>query len=96
LRPTGPPTSFTEPVRLWFFDRDNESLRLETRYDNDTHEFVAVVHYPDGQELHRRFKEGDAFRVWLQAFERALGVKRWRGRGGPIVLPYGWPNQPLD
>jgi hypothetical protein len=81
---------------LWFFDRDNESLRLETRYDNETQEFVAIVRYPDGQELNRRFREGDAFRTWLEAFERALGAKRWQGRGGPIVLPYGWPDKPLE
>lgn len=28
---------------LWFFDREEESLRLETRYDNDRAEFVATV-----------------------------------------------------
>ena len=77
---------------LWFFDRDNESLRLETRYDNSTLEFVALVRYPDGRDLERRFRDRREFREWLEAFERALGAKHWRGRGGPIVLPYGWPG----
>ena len=35
---------------LWFFEREKESLRVETRYDNDTSEFVTVVRYPDGHE----------------------------------------------
>ena len=46
---------------LWFFDRDNESLRLETRYDNETLEFVAVVRYADGRDLERRFRQRGEF-----------------------------------
>jgi hypothetical protein len=26
----------------WFFERNEESLKLETRYDNDTSEYVAA------------------------------------------------------
>ena len=49
---------------LWFFDREDESLRLETRYDNDRSEFVAVVRYPDGRERSERFSTlGDFRRV---------------------------------
>ena len=79
---------------LWF-DRDDESLRLETRYDNDTSEFVAIVHYPDGQTQQKRFVDGDEFRLWLETFERNLDVQHWTGRSGPIILPYGWPDKPL-
>jgi hypothetical protein len=35
---------------LWFFERDQHSVRLETRYDYDTAEYVAVATYPDGRE----------------------------------------------
>ena len=38
---------------IWFFDRDKDLLRLETRFDNATVEFVAVVHYSDGRTLER-------------------------------------------
>jgi hypothetical protein len=57
---------------VWFFDRAAESLRLETRFDNDTREFVGVVRSPNGQGLERRFRSGEEFRNWLQAFEAAL------------------------
>jgi hypothetical protein len=77
---------------IWFFDRDRDLLRLETRYDNTTLEFVAVVHYSDGRTLERRFAQSKAFREWLEAFERALEGQRWKGRSGPVVLPYGWPE----
>lgn len=81
---------------VWFFDRAAESLRLETRFDNDTGEFVGVVRYPNGQGLERRFRSGEEFRKWLQAFEAALAAERWQGRRGPIVLPYGWPDTPAE
>ena len=80
---------------LWFFERGQKSLRLETRYDNATSEFVVMVRYPDGREQSERFAEGDACRRWLEAFEQNLAVQDWIGRGGPIVLPYGWPDKPL-
>jgi hypothetical protein len=35
---------------LWWFGRNEESLQLETRYDNETAEFVAIVRHPDANE----------------------------------------------
>ena len=80
---------------LWFFDRDDEALRLETRYDNESAEFVAIVNYPDGQIHEKRFGNIDAFRLWLEMFERNLALQHWTGRSGPLLLPYGWPNKRL-
>ena len=28
---------------LWFFERNDEQVKLETRFDNDTQEYVAIV-----------------------------------------------------
>jgi hypothetical protein len=80
---------------LWFFERDDESLKIETRYDNNTSEFVVIVRYPNGQEHSERFTDGDDFRRWLEAFEQTLAAQHWTGRSGPIILPYGWPDKPL-
>jgi len=77
---------------LWFFDRGDECLRVETRHDNDTSEFVATVDYPDGSQRVERFGTVGDFRDWLIAFERLLREERWTGRSGPIVLPYGWSS----
>ena len=79
---------------LWFFDRDDQSLRLETRYDNDTAEFVAIVRWPDGREQTERFTELEAFRTWLVAFDNAVEAERWKPNS-PVILPYGWPNKRL-
>jgi hypothetical protein len=78
---------------LWFFECDDESLTIETRYDNDTSEIVVIVHYPDGHEDTERFANGDECRLWLEAFEQTLAAQNWTGRGGPIILPYGWPKR---
>ena len=80
---------------LWFFERADESLRLETRYDNKTSEFLVVVSYPDGRERTEQFATLEDFRRCLQAFEHVLHQQHWTGRNGPIVLPYGWPDERL-
>jgi hypothetical protein len=78
---------------LWLFERDEESLKLETRYDNDRSEFMAFIRYPDGHEHTERFSDAEAFRSWLVAFEGDLETQRWTLHGsGPVFLPHGWPD----
>jgi hypothetical protein len=78
---------------LWFFERGPQAVRLETRYDNDAAEYVAVATYPDGREATERFPDADSFRRWLEAWERTLEAEHWSRRGPPIVLPDGWPHR---
>ena len=40
---------------LWFYRRDQASLSLETRYDNDASQYVAIVVHPDGRRDIERF-----------------------------------------
>jgi hypothetical protein len=79
---------------LWFFERKDERLRLETRYDNDRHEFVAVIRWPDGREQTERFTEIREFRKYLVALDRVLEFARWKPTS-PVFLPYGWPDKRL-
>ena len=78
---------------LWFFRRQEESLRLETRYDNKASEYVAVVRWPDGRQQTEQFTKGEAFRAWLAAFEDALDGEFWSRDRSPVVLPDGWPDK---
>ena len=81
---------------LWFFEPNEESLELETRYDNDASELMAIIRYPDGHEHTERFTAADEFRSWLVAFERNLETQHWTRHGdGPLFLPDGWPNKRL-
>jgi hypothetical protein len=80
---------------LWFFERDNTSLQLETRYDNQSEEIVVTVRRPDQPSRIERFKDLASCRDRLLALERELKAERWEPRqGGPVVLPYGWPEKP--
>ena len=69
---------------IWFYRRDRMALSLETRYDNDTSDYVAVVIHPDGRRETQRFERREAFRVWLQAFENGSRLNSGR-RTGPRI-----------
>jgi len=76
---------------LWFYERNDDCLRVETKYDREASEYVVMVRYADGREQIQRFAETVAFRVWLESLERTLQKERWTLRGGPEILPGGWP-----
>jgi len=82
---------------LWFFERNDEQVKLETRFDNDTREYLAIVRWPDGRERTERCSTAETFRERLLALERELETERWRRTGPMIVLPDGWPDKrPTD
>ena len=83
-------------IMVWLFERSDESLQIETRYDNDTSEFVAIIRHPDGHEHTERFRESDQLRAWLVTWERDLETQHWTPQaGGPVFLPDGWPDRKL-
>jgi hypothetical protein len=78
---------------LWFYERDHVSLRVETRYDNETAEYVAILYHPDGRQEMQRFDKRDAFREWLVSLEQYLEADRWTRQGPPHILSDGWPDK---
>ena len=80
---------------LWFFEREDESLNLETKYDNDTSECLVIVRYADGRDHVQRFSDREEFGARLQVFEKNLELQHWRAQSGPLILPYGWPKKRL-
>jgi len=79
---------------VWFYKRGHVSLSLETRFDNETSEYVAVVLHPDGRRETERFDRKELFGAWLTAFEERLAKDRWAADGPAHVLPDGWPDRP--
>ena len=53
-----------DETMIWFFARDGEELRVETRYDSDAAEYLLVVCWPDGDQ-HERFVDVSEFRSRL-------------------------------
>jgi len=78
---------------IWFYTRDEDSLRLETRYDNDTLEYVGIITRLDGTRDVRRFATVDTFREWLVALEEDLRAQHWASSAEPQILPDGWPDK---
>ena len=74
---------------VWLFERNSESLHLETRYDSDTAEFVLVMHRPNGGPQIERFKNVVTFRERLEVLETQLEADRWT-QHGPTFLRDGW------
>ncbi len=80
---------------VWFFQRGDASVRLETRYDNETAEFVVNVKWLDGRENTERFTDREEYRLRLVALENSFEIERWVRRGPPMILQDGWPNKRL-
>lgn len=78
---------------IWFWSREKEKMRLETRYDNDTSEYVMVVERPDGKREIERFSDIGVFRTRLIALEQRLEADRWTQSGRPEVVPEWFPNR---
>jgi hypothetical protein len=79
---------------LWFYTRNQQSLTLETRYDNATHEFVGIVTGLASSPITKRFSKAEAFREWIDTLERSLAEERWKADGAPHILPDGWRDKP--
>jgi hypothetical protein len=75
---------------IWFFARGSQSLRVETRYDNVTAEFLLVVPRQDGVGEIERFRDADAFRTRLEALQEQLQADHWTAVGQPVLLKDGW------
>ena len=79
---------------VWFYTRNQQSLTLETRYDNMADEFVGILTGLAGPPITKRFRTADAFRVWIEGLERDLGEQQWKADGPPHILPDGWRDKP--
>ena len=77
---------------LWFYERDQHSLTLETRYDADAAQSVVSVRWPDGREQIERFSDLETFRDWLTSFDRALEAEYWQQNNAVPCLMGGPPS----
>ena len=81
---------------VWFFTRHRERVQMDTFYDNDAHEFVLRLFYPDGTQAVERFAALDHFRQAIEGAERRLTADRWAQDGGPIFIPEGFPKRRVN
>jgi len=80
---------------IWFWMRGDEKMQVETRFDNNTSEFVIVTRHPDGHEDFERFPDLVSFRKRLHSLERKYETDKWAQSRGPEIVPDGFPKRPL-
>jgi hypothetical protein len=79
---------------IWFFGRDDQELRVETRYANDTGEYLLVICWPDGDQC-ERFTDAAEFRSRLIEVETRLEAERWARARAPVVVRDGLPRRSM-
>jgi hypothetical protein len=82
-------------MMIWFFARGQESLRVESRVDNETGDYVATADYFDGRYDEMRFRTLEDITRWLQNTEARLLGERWTGNGLPLI-PYRWAHRAVE
>lgn len=75
---------------MWFYERPGASLRIETRVDSATGDYLLQVERPGQPTTTERFKNLHAFEKRLLAIEEQLAAERWTQVSGPEILPHGW------
>ena len=80
----------TRHYTVWFFERGDEVLELETHYDDKAAECILELRGPNLAPITERFTDRAEFRTRLLAIERDLTSQRWRQTRRPVVLPNGW------
>jgi len=75
---------------IWFFARGNEAVRVETRFDNSSREYVLEVGWANRPLETERFRDHAAFEARVAKVEARLRNESWAQVGGPEILPDGW------
>jgi hypothetical protein len=75
---------------VWFFARGNEALRVETRFDNSSREYVLEVDWANRPLGTERFRDHAAFEARVAIVEARLRADAYAQVGGPQILADGW------
>ena len=74
---------------LWIYERSNQTLHIETKFDNETNEYVLIIHPLDGTQQVERFRDVASFQVRVDNLERQLHADHWQSHG-MITMRDGW------
>jgi hypothetical protein len=77
-------------LMIWFFERGTDSLKIETRYNNDASEYELVWHLPDGTRTIESFAREAEFRRRSEEVEAQLLEESWHPAASPQLLRDSW------
>ena len=75
---------------IWTFERNDEVVRLETRIDNITGEYLLVCAWAERSPEMERFRDRAEFEFRIRALEAYLAADQWSQVGDPTILSDGW------
>jgi hypothetical protein len=75
---------------IWTFERGAEIVRVETRVDQSTGEYVLVSIWADGRTETQNFQDHAEFDVRVRILEAQLAADNWSLAGSPTIVPDGW------
>jgi hypothetical protein len=75
---------------IWLFERGDEVLRLETRVDNASGEYVLVSTWSESETRVERFHDHGKYQARILALEGQLAADHWTQVGSPQILSDGW------
>lgn len=75
---------------IWIFERDHRAVRVETRFDKESAEYIATIDWGDGRIDVERFLDLEAFQTRLVELERTLLSEQWKQVGGPTLIRKDW------
>jgi hypothetical protein len=75
---------------IWLFERGEQALKLETRYDRTRKEYTIAITRPDSTTETERYSIFAEFHARVLALEHELETDRWRQMGPPSAIPGDW------
>jgi hypothetical protein len=72
------------------FERESESLRIETRYVSSSKTYEIIWRRADGTTTQESFKGETSFRTRLDEIYTELEEQDWQTLGPPNLLADGW------
>lgn len=72
------------------FERESESLRIETRYVSSSKTYEIIWRRADGTTTQESFKGETSFRTRLDEIYTELEEQAWQTLGPPNLLADGW------
>ena len=76
---------------LWNYERSNQVLRIEARFDGARNEYVLTIRSIDRRAQTERFADAASFRERLDQLERQLALGQWKTRS---ILPLRHASKP--
>jgi hypothetical protein len=78
---------------IWVLERDDPELRVETRYANDTTEYLVICCADDDQC--ERFTDAAELRSRLIQVESRLEAERWARTRTSLIVPDSLPRRSM-